>query len=702
MFSERALASQTVDVGLVHTDSSGVPQTDGVFNYAIFRQSDGAQFDFSDSTFGGTITTPTQALTQIGTTSVFSHRLDLSAITNHATAKDTFYVVFTQTGGTAISTLPRHEIVVNPDDMIAVAYADGIHAQTGGSAGTTIGRDGTARNYASVIAAKTIADLLNIKRYKVHGGAFSISGGGLDFTDMEVIGVGSVNVFNPATLSVDGSRFTNMFINGTFADGDTVSGDGCTLGGTTNLPNGEWRDVHLEGEQTLKGGGDFVFRNVTAIPYGPARTKIDVTACTSTCDLLIAGLKGKLEVEGHIGTFTEYQISMAGGHVVIDASNTGGTIVLTGVGTYTDEGGGVTVDASGLVDPRKIDRNASLIELQRGAHTFQPTGKMWHVSPNDGNDSTGDGSQALPFATIQKAIDKAVDGRHDVVKLVADLGSDVTEFVVTSAINCNKRYTFIRGPGGDVRVRRSNSGDVFNVTADGVELSGFRIETHSVGNGRCVDVSASDFVRVRKLQLDESRGDGIRVINGSYCQIHDNILRNVGSGGASNGIHVTSTGVGGLHNHVENNRIYDTAGDGIQVSNVNSRHTVVRGNLVCGSTGWGITIASGPVKGHIIDNMLSNNDSGNTVDDSGTDTELHNNGHYATETALTAVAVDTTLVRQIGENRLEIDFTAQTMILYGDDDVTPLRTWPLETNAGGADVVTTRAGVQAKRKPTII
>ena len=63
---------------------------------------------------------------------------------------------------------------------------------------------------------------------------------------------------------------------------------------------------------------------------------------------------------------------------------------------------------------------------------------------------------------------------------------------------------------------------------------------------------------------------------------------------------------------------------------------------------------------------------------------------------------DVALTRKLGENRLELDFTAQTMILYDDDGVTPLRSWPLKTNAGPPEVVSTGAGVQTKRKPSTI
>ena len=53
------------------------------------------------------------------------------------------------------------------------------------------------------------------------------------------------------------------------------------------------------------------------------------------------------------------------------------------------------------------------------------------------------------------------------------------------------------------------------------------------------------------------------------------------------------------------------------------------------------------------------------------------------------------LIRQISDNRLEVDITGQRLVLYDDDGVTELRTWALDTDAG--EDVATATGVQTKR-----
>jgi len=52
------------------------------------------------------------------------------------------------------------------------------------------------------------------------------------------------------------------------------------------------------------------------------------------------------------------------------------------------------------------------------------------------------------------------------------------------------------------------------------------------------------------------------------------------------------------------------------------------------------------------------------------------------------------------KNRLEIDFTAQELVLYADDGTTVAQRWPLESN-GGEDVAT-QFGVQTKRKAPLL
>lgn len=65
------------------------------------------------------------------------------------------------------------------------------------------------------------------------------------------------------------------------------------------------------------------------------------------------------------------------------------------------------------------------------------------------------------------------------------------------------------------------------------------------------------------------------------------------------------------------------------------------------------------------------------------------------DTIAVTLSASVELIRKIVGNRLEVDLTAQTLIVYDDDGVTVLRTWPLDTDGG--ENVATSVGVQTKR-----
>lgn len=67
---------------------------------------------------------------------------------------------------------------------------------------------------------------------------------------------------------------------------------------------------------------------------------------------------------------------------------------------------------------------------------------------------------------------------------------------------------------------------------------------------------------------------------------------------------------------------------------------------------------------------------------------------WAHGSALSLVAA-VELIRQISDNRLEVDITGQRLVLYDDDGVTELRVWALGTDGGEA--IATAAGVQTTR-----
>lgn len=296
---------------------------------------------------------------------------------------------------------------------------------------------------------------------------------------------------------------------------------------------------------------------------------------------------------------------------------------------------GAWIDASGVTEfenneqwatNERIDRNADLIESQRGAHTWQ--GDVWYVDPANGSDSNA-GTRLAPFATITAAHTAATNNNHDVIILLA---GDSGLSGVDEQLTITKSYLFIRGPGNDFRWESTSAGDVITVTGDGVELSGFRVQTHTLGGGDGVVVSGSTFTKVQNLWIERTRGDGIKLTNCTNCIVQDNLLENIGDTGAGDGIAITAS-TGGAHNHILRNRIYDAQNDGISVQGISTDHTVIEKNHIANALGFGINIVANATRTEIYRNHLNGNALG-PLNDGGVDTSVENNEQWATETAI--------------------------------------------------------------------
>jgi len=128
-------------------------------------------------------------------------------------------------------------------------------------------------------------------------------------------------------------------------------------------------------------------------------------------------------------------------------------------------------------------------------------------------------------------------------------------------------------------------------------------------------------------------------------------------------------------------------------------------DLIAGTVVLDSDVMNGPIVVRGVGTITDNSTGTATVDT----TALISNASIATELLDTVLSGHTLAgsagavladILRIMENRLEVDFVAQELVLYDDDGVTPIRRWPLETSVG--EDVATAAGVQTKRKASII
>ena len=278
-----------------------------------------------------------------------------------------------------------------------------------------------------------------------------------------------------------------------------------------------------------------------------------------------------------------------------------------------------------------------LIESQRGARTG--IGAIFYVDPVNGDTHANGnrGGKHDPYLSVQDCHDNAVTtSRHDVIILVPGQASAVT--VLDEQVTISKRYVFIRGPGRDVLWKSTSNGDVITVTGDGCELSGFQLETHTVGVGRGIYCNGADFLRVRHLWINQTRGSGILVNNSDHAQIHHTVFEGAGQSGAGHGIEVAQGGGSSIHTVIHDCHISDTDGDGIKLGNT-CDDAVIVDNSIHQSTGIGINITAGAVDATLLCNRLGNNAGGDIVDNGTTTMNLGNDPTVQAD--LAAVLVDT-------------------------------------------------------------
>ena len=328
-------------------------------------------------------------------------------------------------------------------------------------------------------------------------------------------------------------------------------------------------------------------------------------------------------------------------YVVADDSLQGNSEGVTTAHSTTDG----LIAAVGI----QADRNADLIESQRGSHTWH--GNACYVE-TDGNDSTGDGSRALPYKTLQAAHDDLViTNNHDVIFLGP--GTHTTAATVTFS----KSYFFIRGRGRNTIITRTGSGDTIAITGDGIEISGTQIGTAATGSGHGVKITDADFARIQHCWFLDTRGDGVHILRGSNCQIHDNDFDGTGVAGSGDGIHIVGTAGSSNGNSIFNNEMHGTLSDAILIEQGTTNDTLIYSNDIHDAGGWGINIGGSSTRAVVYGNVLGNNSSGD-ITDGGSSSVIKQNRDWLSSTTESR----TLDVTAAGEAGLDLDNTSGTII----------------------------------------
>lgn len=296
--------------------------------------------------------------------------------------------------------------------------------------------------------------------------------------------------------------------------------------------------------------------------------------------------------------------------VWVDGAVVDGQIVNAALATFSIE--------NRFTNINEINRNADLIESQRGSHTWQ--GDYYYVDPVNGDTHANGnrGGRADPYKTLQDCHDNAVtNNNHDVIFLVSGAASGATTHTVAATTTISKSYVFIRGPGRNFIITRTGSGDTLAITGDGVEVAGARIGTAATGSGDGVDITDADFAKIHHCWFLDTQGDGVHILRGSNCRIHDNDFDGTGVGGSGDGVHIVGTAGSSSGNSIFGNEMHGTGGDAILIEQGTTNDTLIYGNDIHDAGGWGINIGASSNRAVVYNNVLGNNSSGD-ITDSGT------------------------------------------------------------------------------------
>ena len=425
--------------------------------------------------------------------------------------------------------------------------------------------------------------------------------------------------------------------------GEAVTGDAANITANIRIDGGAANAVDDTNPTELEDGY-YVFDITATESNGDLLT---LCPASSTANVIVIGVPGALWTRP--ANFNDLAVTATDGRV--DVGEWLGTAVTANDLAVDSTIGARTEGSRTALD---IIRDVGmLVESQRGAHTHQPIGNIYYVSPNDGATyaSGARGGISDPLLTIQDCHDNLVtDSNHDTIVLLADASAGATTHTESSTTTISKRYCFIRGPGRDFIITRTGNGDTINITAEGVELSGVQINTAATGTGRGIDTTG-DFTYIHNCWINATRGDGIRIDQAENCRIMDNTFQDTGAGGAGDGLEISGAGSSASNNNVIGNIFSDVQGDAIKQTGGTIDSSIIMHNIIHGSSSNGINvndgtnttvcqntindsgangiiIAAGSTDAYLVNNYITKSTTSD-INDSGTTTQDFNNVEWA-------------------------------------------------------------------------
>jgi len=412
--------------------------------------------------------------------------------------------------------------------------------------------------------------------------------------------------------------------------------DNCVINDLTYV-DGSIQNSTFVGTITLNGAQDTSLMNCRDGTPGTDFPHIDMGGSGSA--LNVQGWSGGIRIQNKTGP-EAIAIGLVSGAVILDSSVTDGPITLSGVGTVINNSTGTAVvNTDGLVNKRDL---------------FQQIVTGVYLDSVNGVSGTGEGV-GLPQTPVNSIADARTIANRDGYTAYHIRGSFVLDQAYTN-------WTF-QGVGEILSEIDFNgqtvTGSIFSLCS----------VTGAMGTGpiEIIDGRLRAATNLAGVFRDCGVPNTFSVAASATV-----VFNQCFSGAAALGSAVLSVGAGASVS------FRDWAG-GVDVRGVTAGADVSVDSSKChvtlGPTNTGGTIV---LRGT---GLVSDTTAGTTV---------------VNEMLTAQVAL---LLKHAG-NRLEVDFAAQELVLYNDDNVTPLRRWPLGTQ--GTEPVATATGVQTKRQASVI
>lgn len=543
--------------------------------------------------------------------------------------------------------------VITTNDLLVTAnpYIDGIWINTNASNTNTVpGIDGIKTNPVSTLAAAiTLSGLTgNHKTFQIESGSsITLTGNSSNYV--------LIGKSRNWSLALGGQIVTDMYVYGCSA----VTGTG--IGATATLVDCIYSgQVTLNGSKTFNSGLDemvitagsfYVFDSCYNVRNNQT-TIMNYGGGVFNTTIKMNDFRGAVQFSnmGESGTDI-LNLNNMSGPIVFTASCDSGTAYIYGDYNLTDlSDGKVTV-----IEETECQDIIDVIESQRGHHTG--TGQRLYVGyyTGDTHANGARGGRNDPYNSVQDCHDnRVIDSNHDIITILADNPAGLT--TIDERFTISKRYCFLRGPGRDLLIQPSTPGDVITITADGVEISGMRIESSGTGAGNCILISGADFAAVHHTYISGAQSDGIRMNGVQHSEIRDNSISHTGRNTVSAGIRIdAATGDSSL-NRIERNQITKCTGAGIFITDSggdnNIENTEVVENQCYSNTTYGINIdGSNVIETEVARNIFRFSGTADILDN-GTDTTLENNEQWAKHSGVNVIELDGQLIITDGAGKI--------------------------------------------------